>query len=79
MIENVKEKIHKLLDTIQDEQTLAQVMEDVVFYSSKQEVTDSLNDNQLKELSEAMKEADNHQVIGWADFKNELNEWKKKS
>ena len=78
MANTVKDKIHKLLDTIQDEGTLIQVMEDVTFYSSKGDVTDSLSENQLKELEAAMTEADNNQVIDWHDFKNELGEWKKK-
>ena len=78
MANKVKAKIHKLLDTISDEKTLTQVMEDVAFYSSKKDVADNLSENQLKELAAAMSEADKNLVIGWSDFKIELDEWKKK-
>ena len=79
MADSVKEKIYKLLDSIQDEQTLVQVMEDVAFYSSKEDVVDQLNKKQLNELSEAIQEADRNEVITLGDFKKELDEWKKKS
>lgn len=78
MTGTVKDKIHKLLDTIHDEKTLVQVMEDVEFYSSKEDAVDNLTDSQLIELEAAMKEADEKQVSSWADFKTELGEWKKK-
>ncbi len=78
MNDTVKNRIHKLVDGIHNEETLNQVMEDVAFYSSKEDVLDNLSVAQLKELDEAMKEADKNQVVTWADFKDELGEWKKK-
>jgi hypothetical protein len=78
MSEKVKEKIYQLLETIQDEETLITLMEDVAFYSSKQDVVDRLNEVQLKELDEAIREADNNQVITLHEFKKEIGEWKKK-
>jgi peptidyl-tRNA hydrolase len=74
---DVKEKIHKLLNSIEDEETLNQVMEDVMFYKSQKKVV-SLKSEQAKELQEAIKEADNNEVISWNDFKKEINEWKGK-
>lgn len=78
MNNTIKDRIHKLVDSIHNEETLNQVMEDVAFYSSKEDVVDNLNANQLKELEAAMKEADNNEVTTWAEFRNELGEWKKK-
>lgn len=78
MNDTVKDRIHKLVDTIHDEKALAQVMEDVAFYSSKEDVADALSASQLGELEAAMKEADENQVVGWGDFKSELVEWKKR-
>jgi predicted transcriptional regulator len=78
MNDTVKDRIHKLVDTIHDEKALAQVMDDVAFYSSKEDVADTLSASQLEELEAAMKEADNGQVITWADFKDELGEWRRK-
>lgn len=74
---DVKEKIHKLLNSIEDEETLNQVMEDVMFYKSQKKVV-SLKSEQAKELQEAIKEADNNEVVSWNDFKKEINEWKGK-
>jgi hypothetical protein len=54
MAGSVKDKIYKMLDTINDEKVLAQVMEDVAFYSSRKDAVDYLNENQLKELDEAI-------------------------
>ncbi len=78
MNDTVKNQIHKLVDAIHDEKALAQVMEDVAFYSSKEDVVDALSASQLGELEAAMKEADENQVVGWGDFKSELAEWRKK-
>ena len=78
MSQEVKSKIYELLDSIQDESTLMQVMEDVTFYASKKDVADNLNPAQLVELDEAIKEADLNETISWTDFKNDLDEWRKK-
>ncbi len=78
MSEAVKSKIYQLLETIQDESTLLQVMEEGTFYASKKDVADNLNPAQLVELDEAIKEADLNETISWTDFKNDLDEWRKK-
>ena len=78
MSEAVKSKIYPSLETIQDESTLLQVMEEVTFYASKKDVADNLNPAQLVELDEAIKEADLNETISWTDFKNDLDEWRKK-
>jgi hypothetical protein len=77
MNDSVKDRIHKLVDSIHDEKTLNQVMEDVTFYSSKIEVLDTLRADQLNELEIAISEANDDQVIRWTDFRKELDEWKK--
>ena len=74
----IKTKIVQLLENIEDETILNQVMEDVTFYTSKKDIIDDLNVQQKKELDEAIKEADNKDTIPWKEFKDELNEWKKK-
>jgi predicted transcriptional regulator len=77
MNETLKSKIHKLVDTIDDERTLIKVMEDVIYYASKKSIEDELTPVQQHELNEAISEADNGETITWEDFKNELNEWKR--
>lgn len=74
----VKSKIYELLEGIQDEHILNQVMEDIAFYASEKDITDTLDEEQLKVLDKAVKEADNKETIQWEDFKKEMNEWRKK-
>ena len=79
MKEEVKSKIYQLIDSIEDENVLQMVMEDVAYYTSKKDIVDELNEDQLKELDEAISEADSNETIDWEDFKKEMNEWKKDS
>ncbi len=69
MSKAVKDKINKLLDEIEDEAVLNQLMEDVAFYASKNDIADQLSPDQLKELDKAIEEADNKETIPWNDFK----------
>jgi predicted transcriptional regulator len=77
MNETLKSKIHELVDSINDEGTLMQVMEDVTYYATKKNIDDELTPAQQHELNEALSEADEGETITWEDFKNELNEWKR--
>ena len=78
MSKELKIKIHKMLDNIEDETVLNQVMEEVAFYATKRDITDDLTPVQLKELDKAIAEADNKETISWNDFKKEMSEWRKK-
>jgi len=78
MSKAVKTKIYKMLEDIEDETVLNQLMEDVAFYTSKKDIIDELNAEQLKELDKAIEEADNKETISWDEFKKEMNEWRKK-
>lgn len=73
----LKQKIYELLESIEDESILNQVMEDVTFYTSGQDVEDTISPKQLKELDEAISEADKGETISWDEFKKEMNEWRK--
>ncbi len=73
----IKQKIYQLLENIEDEGILNQVMEDVAFYTSGQDVVDTISPKQLKELDEAIIEADKGETVSWDEFKKEMNEWKK--
>ncbi len=78
MNSELKSKIYYLIDSIKDENILQMLMEDVVYYTNKKDIIDELNNDQLKELDEAISEADNNETIDWNDFKKEMNEWKKR-
>jgi len=44
-----------------------------------QTLINELSKEQLKELNEAITEADSRNTIDWIDFKKEIDEWKKDS
>jgi len=78
MAKDIKFKIIKILDGIEEENVLMQVMEDVAFYAAEKDVIDDLSASQLKNLDDAINQANNKDVIYWSDFKNEINEWRRK-
>ena len=78
MSNSAKHKIYQMLDGIEDENILNQIMEDVAFYTSKQDITDELTPEQLQDLDKAIQEADNKETVNWDEFKKEMNEWRKK-
>jgi hypothetical protein len=78
MSKEVKSKIYKLIDSIEDENILQMVMEDVAYYVSNKDITNELSEEQLKELDEAISETDHNETIDWDDLKKEMNEWKKR-
>ena len=78
MAEDIKFKIIKTLDTINDENVLIQVMEEVTFYASENDIIDDLSASQLNDLDEAINQANNKDVIHWNDFKKEIREWRRK-
>lgn len=78
MPSEVKLKIYKLLEEIEDEDTLNYLMEEIAFYASKKDIVDELDTGQLEELDKAIKEAQNGDTISFEEFKKEMNEWRKK-
>jgi hypothetical protein len=67
-----------MIDSIDDENILQMVMEDVAYYASNKEVTEELTKQQLKELDESISETDKNETMDWSDFKKEMNEWRKR-
>lgn len=78
MSKDAKLKLYKMLDNIEDETVLNQLMEEVAFYTTKNDIVDELNAKQLEELDKAIEEANKGETILWDEFKREMNEWKKK-
>lgn len=78
MPSEVKVKIYKLLEEIEDEDTLNYLMEEIAFYASKKDIVDELDKGQLEELDNAVREAQNDDTISFEEFKKEMNEWRKK-
>ena len=65
----IKSRLYQLIDSIKDENVLQMLMEDVTYYVNKKDILDELNNEQLKDLDEAILETDNNQIIDWEDSK----------
>ena len=78
MSEDVKTKIHEMIDAITDQSVLQMVAEDIQYYAANKDIVDELDAKQVSELDDAISEADNNDTTTWDDFKKEMNEWKKR-
>lgn len=82
--EALKKELHELINSIDDDETLIELHEDIVPYllkknSSEEDEDDQyLTDEQLAELDEAIRQADNGEVISWEEFLNATQQWRKK-
>jgi hypothetical protein len=77
MRQDLKKELHSIIDSINDEETLSILKEDLAAYALEKN-TDGLTPQQMDELDVAIKEADDE--IGledWQSFKSQLeNKWK---
>jgi hypothetical protein len=85
--EELKKKLHGLIDGIEDEQILKVLNEDVIAYmvttideepnedEDEDEDKDELTEEQLKQLNDAIKEADEGKTISNEEFKKRMARW----
>ncbi len=78
MNEDIRAEISRILDSINDENVLYMIKEDVAWYKGDKDILDELDDEQLADLEIGIKEADNNETVSWDDFKKEMGEWKKR-
>ena len=87
--EELKKKLHELIDSIDDEHTLNVLNEDIVPYvienrtkeadEEADEAENSLTEEQLKELDESIAEVDRGETISFEsfeEFKKNMEEWR---
>lgn len=80
--EEIKQKLYKLIDSIDDEHLLNVLDENVVPYiienkpKHADDVEKVLTEQQLKELDEAIAEADRGETISYEEFKKNMDEWR---
>jgi hypothetical protein len=80
--EELKRKLHELIDSIEDEHTLSVLHEDIVPYvienrtKEADDVEDDLTEEDLKELDEAIEEIDRGETISFEEFKKNMEEWR---
>lgn len=79
--DELKKKLHELIDSIDDEPTLSMLNEDVVPYvienrtKELDNIEDNLTDEQLKDLDESIAEANRGETISYEEFKKNMDEW----
>ena len=79
MKQELKEKLHQLIDELDNEAALNILHEEAVAYISQKDIVDDLTPVQLAELEEAIAEADRGEgLIEWSEFKQQMKQWKEK-
>jgi predicted transcriptional regulator len=82
--DELKKKLHELIDSIDDEHTLSVLNEDIVPYvienrtKEADDIEDDLTEEQLKDLDESIAEADRGETISFEEFKKNMEEWRTK-
>jgi rubrerythrin len=84
-LDELKKKLHELIDNIDDEHTLSVLNDDVVPYvienrtkeadDEADEAEDNLTEEQLKKLDDAIKEADRGETISDEEFRKAMARW----
>ena len=77
MNNELKSKIYRLVDSIEDESILQMIMEEISYYAGHMEITDELNEEHQRELHKGISEADEDEIIDWDDVEKETNELKR--
>lgn len=83
--EELKKKLHELIDSIDDEHTLSVLNEDIVPYvienrtkeadEEADEVEENLTEEQIKDLENSIKEADEGKTMSYEEFKKRMSRW----
>ncbi|MDX2047415.1 MAG: hypothetical protein SFU87_11555 [Chitinophagaceae bacterium] len=75
----LKQELHKLIDSIEDEHVLNVLNDDIVPYviqnRAKEEDNEDLTEEQLKELEEKFKEMEAGEYATMADFRKAMGRW----
>jgi hypothetical protein len=71
----LKEELHQLIDSIDDELVLQTLNEDIVPYVAKKDA-ETLTAGQQQELEEAIAAADNGETVSFDEFKASMDKWR---
>ncbi len=77
--EELKKELHLLIDSIEDEETLNMLHEDVVPYvAGLSAAEDELTPEQQMELDEAIRQVDAGEVVSWDEYMEATKRWRTK-
>ncbi len=76
----IKKELHEYIDSIDDEETLMRVHEEVEAYLKKDSADEEeeLSEEDDQRLQAAIKQADAGETFPWEKLKANLEEWRKK-
>ena len=73
--EELKQKLHRLIDEMEDEQALNMLYEDAVDFKTSADVDDELTDEQWTEIQEAMKEVESGETYTLEQVMQHYQKW----
>ncbi len=73
--EELKQKLHRLIDEMEDEQALNMLYEDAVDFKTSADVDDELTDEQWTEIQEAMKEVERGETYTLEQVMQHYQKW----
>lgn len=75
MHEALKAEIFAMINSIDDISTLASIKELVKYYKEEKDIIEDMNDEQLNDIEDAIKKADEQKLTARQDFKTEITDW----
>jgi predicted transcriptional regulator len=74
--DNIKQKIHQLIDELDDETALQMLYEDAVEYKTAATEDDDLTEEQWAEIDKGLKQIENGETYTSAEVLQHLKEWR---
>lgn len=80
--DNLKQQLHSLIDSIEDEQILKVLAEDIVPFvmnshtENENSADDDLSTEQMAELEAAYKKMEAGEIAAMADFREAMSKWR---
>ena len=75
--EELKQKIHRQVDEIEDEKILNMLYEDAVEYKTSSDVVDELTDEQWAEIEEGLRQVENGEFMTQEEMLEKFRQWRK--
>ncbi len=72
----IKEKIYKLIEEIEDEDALQMIYEDAVEYTTRDEKEEELTDEQWASIQKGLKQIEDGEVISHEEVMEHLKKWR---
>ncbi len=71
----IKEKIHKLIEEIEDEGALQMLYDDAVEYTTQEETDEELSEEQWASIQRGLKQIEDGKISSHEDVVQRISEW----